>query len=92
MIENVFVNNKSIHHVPSEFLSIFCDTRALTHTHTRARAHTQTHMRKSQKSSTYLHPKMLKIFFEGTPSRRGCSHLIGHNIYENARVQSKTTW
>ena len=35
---------------------------------------------------------MLKIFFEGTPSRQGCSHLIGHNIYENARVQSKTTW
>ena len=35
---------------------------------------------------------MLKIFFEGTPLRQGCStHLIGHNIYENARVQSKTT-
>ena len=34
---------------------------------------------------------MLKIFFEGTLSRQGCSHLIGHNIYENARVQSKTT-
>ena len=50
------------------------------------------YMRKSQKSSTYLHPKMLKIFFEGTPSRQGFFHLIGHNIYENASVQSKTTW
>ena len=48
-------------------------------------------MRKSQKSSTYLQFKMLKIFFEGTPLRQGCSHLIGHNIYENAGVQSKTT-
>ena len=45
-----------------------------------------------KKTSTYLHLKMLKIFFEGTPSRRVCSHLIRHNIYENARVQSKTTW
>ena len=34
---------------------------------------------------------MLKFFFEGTPSRQGCSHLIGHNIYENTGVQSKTT-
>ena len=50
------------------------------------------YMRKSQKSSTYLHPKMLKIFFEGSPSRQGYSHLIGHNIYENACVQLKTTW
>ena len=30
---------------------------------------------------------MLKIFFEGT--RQGFSHLIGHNIYKNASVQSK---
>ena len=45
-----------------------------------------------KKSSTYLHHKMLKIFFAGTPSRQGFSHLIVHNIYENASVQSKTTW
>ena len=39
---------------------------------------------------------MLKIFFEGTPSRQIATMLflfdIGHNIYENARVQSKTAW
>ena len=32
---------------------------------------------------------MLKIFFEGTPSRQGCSHLIGHNIYENVFNQKR---
>ena len=46
-------------------------------------------MRKSQKSSTYLHPKMLKIFVEGTPLRQGFSHLIGHNIYENVFNQKR---
>ena len=42
-----------------------------------------------KKSSSYLHPKMLKIFFEGTPSRQGCSHFIGHNIYEKRSCSIK---
>ena len=43
------------------------------------------------KCSLYHVPKMVKILFEGTPLPQGGSHLIGHNIYKNARVQSKTT-
>ena len=34
---------------------------------------------------------MVKKFFEGTFSPQGGSHLICHNIYENARTQSETT-
>ena len=86
MIVNVFVNNKFFHHVPNEFLSIFCDTK---HTHTRPPPHTHTPYLPASPGRTDLRSKPAECHRERTNGLLGlrrfriAAHGLGLELHSS---------